>query len=88
MTWAKRVIFSTRVGRSPLWESEMSLAKEKVTPGTSALFLMTSGEVMDKIAEAIKGQKFEIVQTNLTAEQEAKLRAEFGKDQAVTAEKA
>lgn len=51
--------------------------KEKVTPGTSALFLLTSGAVMDKLAAAVKGQKFEIIQTNLTAEQEAKLREAF-----------
>ncbi len=55
--------------------------KEKVTPGTSALFLLTSGAVLDKVAEAVKGQKFEIIQTNLTAEQEAKLRAEFAEDE-------
>ncbi len=55
--------------------------KEKVTPGTSALFLLTSGAVMDKVAEAVKGQKFEILQTNLSAEQEAKLRAELGAEE-------
>ncbi len=63
--------------------------KEKVTPGTSALFLLTSGAVMDKVAEAVKGQKFELLQTNLTKEQEDKLRAEFAEDEpAAPAEKA
>lgn len=52
--------------------------KEKVTPGTSALFLLTSGGVEDKVVAAVKGQKFEIISTNLTQEQEDKLRAEFG----------
>ena len=49
--------------------------RDKVTEGTSALFLLTSGAVLDKIAPAVKGQKFEIISTNLTKEQEDQLRA-------------
>lgn len=52
--------------------------KSKVTPGTSALFLLTSAAVQDKVVEALKGVKFEIIQTNLTKEQEDKLREAFG----------
>jgi len=55
--------------------------KDKVTPGTSALFLLTSGAVLDKIAAAVKGQKFEIIQTNLSKEQEDKLRAAFAEEE-------
>jgi uncharacterized membrane protein len=55
--------------------------RDKVTPGTSALFLLTSGAVLDKVAAAVKGMKFEIMQTNLSAEQEAKLRAAFGEEE-------
>jgi uncharacterized membrane protein len=50
----------------------------KVTLGTSALFLLSSGAVTDKVAEVVKGQQFEIIQTNLSKEQEDKLRADFG----------
>ena len=52
--------------------------RAKVTPGTSALFLLSSGAVTDKVADAVKGQQFEIIQTNLSNEQEDKLRADFG----------
>ena len=52
--------------------------REKVTEGTSALFLLTSGAVVDKVAEAVKGQKFEVISTNLPKEQEDQLRATFG----------
>lgn len=53
--------------------------KSKVTEGTSALFLLTSQEVQDRvIAEMKKWPKFEIISTNLTQEQEDTLRAEFG----------
>src|SRR6266704_2745988 len=51
--------------------------RDKVTVGTSALFLLTSGAVLDKIVEAVKGQQFEIIQTNLSKEQEDQLREAF-----------
>lgn len=48
-----------------------------VTPGTSALFLMTSGAVLDRVAQAFKDREFEIIATNLSSEQERKLRELF-----------
>jgi len=51
--------------------------REKVKPGTSALFLLTSGAVVDRVVEAVKGTPMELVSTNLSAEQEQKLRAAF-----------
>ncbi len=51
--------------------------RDKVTVGTSALFLLTSGAVLDKVVEAVKGQQFEIIQTNLSKEQEDQLREAF-----------
>jgi len=54
--------------------------REKVTEGTSALFLLTSGAVMDKLAEVVKGQKFEIISTNLSKEQEDQLRAALSEE--------
>jgi len=52
--------------------------REKVTEGTSALFLLTSGAVQDKVVAAMKGQTFEILSTNLPKEKEDELRAAFG----------
>ena len=52
--------------------------REKVTEGTSALFLLTSGAVVDKVVEATKGQTFEILSTNLPKEKEDELRTAFG----------
>jgi len=51
--------------------------RSQVTEGTSALFLMTSDAVQDKVAGALKGQKFELIASNLTKEQEEALRATF-----------
>ena len=53
--------------------------KSQVTEGTSALFLLTANEVTDKvIAEMKSWPKFEIISTNLSEEQEQRLRSEFG----------
>ena len=54
--------------------------REKVTEGTSALFLMTSGAVMDKVTEAAKGMEFELIASNLSKEEEDKLQAAFAQE--------
>lgn len=52
--------------------------RAKLTPGTSALFLLTSDAVTDRVVEAAKSlPKFEVVATNLPKEQEQKLREAF-----------
>jgi uncharacterized membrane protein len=52
--------------------------REKVTPGTSALFLLSSDAVYDKIAAELEGIDAELISTNLSNEQEARLREAFG----------
>ena len=54
--------------------------REKVTEGTSALFLMTSGAVQDKVLAELKGYDFELIASNLTKEQEEQLMAAFGEE--------
>jgi uncharacterized membrane protein len=54
--------------------------RSQVTEGTSALFLMTSEAVLDRVADAMKDVKFEIIATNLSKEQEQKLREAFSKN--------
>jgi uncharacterized membrane protein len=54
--------------------------REKVTEGTSALFLMTSDAVQDKVREELKGYDFELIASNLTKEQEDQLRAAFAEE--------
>ena len=55
--------------------------QSKVTEGSSALFLMSSGAVADRIAPAVQGREFEIITTNLTKEEEDKLRAAFSTEE-------
>ena len=55
-------------------------AQEKVTEGTSAVFLRTDDAVTDKVTDAVKdsGLKFDMFYTNLSKDQEAQLRKDFG----------
>jgi uncharacterized membrane protein len=48
---------------------------ESITPGTSALFLLTSHAVLDKVLEQTKDLKYEILQSNLSQEDEDRLRS-------------
>ena len=61
-------------------EDFIKSVRSKVTEGTSALFLMTSGAVQDKVAEVAKGLKFELIASNLSKEEEEKLRAAFAEE--------
>jgi uncharacterized membrane protein len=54
--------------------------REKVTPGTSALFVLTSGAREDQVIEELNQYDFEIISTNLPAEQEQELREAFGEE--------
>ncbi|HEX6921992.1 MAG TPA: DUF1269 domain-containing protein [Actinomycetes bacterium] len=51
--------------------------RAEITPGTSALFVMTSDAVLDRVQEAFAGQSAQLVQTNLSKEEEEKLREVF-----------
>jgi uncharacterized membrane protein len=54
--------------------------REKVTPGTSALFALTSGATEDRVIEELRQFDFEIISTNLPAEHEQRLREAFGEE--------
>lgn len=51
--------------------------REQVGPGTSALFLLTSNAVTDRVVDALQGTEMELIATNLSAEDESKLRQAF-----------
>jgi uncharacterized membrane protein len=55
--------------------------REKVTPGTSALFALTSGaNAPERVIDELKEYDFEIISTNLPEEQEQKLREAFAQE--------
>lgn len=51
--------------------------RDKVTPGTSALLLLTSNAVYDKVAAEFRDYRGELISTNLSDAQEAVLREAF-----------
>jgi uncharacterized membrane protein len=55
--------------------------REEIQPGTSALFVLSSGAVVDKVKDAFEGQQMMLVETNLSHEQEDKLRAVFSEEE-------
>jgi uncharacterized membrane protein len=51
--------------------------REEVVPGTSALFILSSDTVLDRIRNAFDPDKPELMFTNLSVEQEGRLREAF-----------
>lgn len=72
----------TKVG---IDEDFIKSVRSKVTEGTSALFLMTSDAVEDRVVDAMKQFKFEIIATNLSKDDEDKLREAFAEEKAAPA---
>jgi uncharacterized membrane protein len=54
--------------------------RDEIRPGTSALFVLSKDAVLDRVREAFAGQRAELLFTNLSAEQEARLHDAFADD--------
>lgn len=54
--------------------------RDDIKPGSSALFLLSANAVPDRLAEEVKAQglTFKLISSNLSQDQEAKLRDIFG----------
>jgi len=62
-------------------EDFIKQVREKVTPGTSALFALTSGATApERVIDELRQYDFEIISTNLPEEQENKLREAFAQE--------
>jgi len=53
----------------------------KIQPGQSALFLLVNSWTEDKVMDELTGFDVEVLQTSLSKENEAKLRAAFGAEE-------
>jgi uncharacterized membrane protein len=58
-------------------DSFIKSVRDQVTPGTSALFLLSSDAVFDRVAPEFAGTDAELISTNMSEDQEARLRAAF-----------
>jgi len=54
--------------------------RDQITEGTSGLFLLTGQVTLDKVEDELKGHFGTLIKSNLTNEQEARLRAAFGEE--------
>jgi len=71
--------FSGKFADYGIDDSFIKEVRGKVTEGTSALFLLTGQVTVDKVKDAFAPEeRGELVQSNLTTEQEAKLKEDFG----------
>ncbi len=55
--------------------------RDEVTPGTSALFVLSSDAVMDKVREAFSANRPELIFTTLSTEQENAIREVFAEEE-------
>jgi uncharacterized membrane protein len=62
--------------------------RDEIQPGTSALFVLSSDAVVDKVTQAFEGQQMVLVESNLSQEQESKLREVFSEEEERTPEPA
>jgi uncharacterized membrane protein len=58
-------------------EDFINNVRDKVTPGSSALFLLSSDAVIDRVQAEFAGTQAELISTNLSMDQEQKLREAF-----------
>ena len=58
-------------------DSFIKRMRDEIQPGTSALFLLTTGAVVDKVRGAFAGQDIVLVESNLSGEEEDRLREVF-----------
>jgi uncharacterized membrane protein len=68
-------------------DSLIKKLRERITPGTSAVLLLSSNMVTDGVADEMQAHQghAELIETNLSREQESKLRSTFTAQPAVSA---
>ena len=52
--------------------------KSEMVPGTSVMMLLSSDAAVDTVAKAFEGQDMELVRSDLSVQQQDRLRAAFG----------
>ena len=58
-------------------DSFINRVRDEITPGTSALFVLSSDAVLDEVKDAFAGQSPELIFTNLNRDQERALHEVF-----------
>jgi uncharacterized membrane protein len=56
----------------------LQAVRDDMTPGTSALVLLSADAAVDSVAKAFEGQAMQLIRSDLSVQQEDQLRATFG----------
>ena len=72
---------SGKLGDIGIDDSFIKEVSETVEPGQSALFLLVREVQMDRLKEELTGVEFEIIETNLSPDDETRLRETFAAEE-------
>jgi uncharacterized membrane protein len=59
-------------------EQQLQMLRKEITPGTSALFVVTENADLDRVAERLHGLHWRLMSTNLTAAERSSLLEAIG----------
>ncbi|MFJ9952606.1 DUF1269 domain-containing protein [Kitasatospora sp. NPDC091207] len=69
--------FAKKLTKSGIDSSMIESVKAEMTPGTSALVLLSTDAEIDAIAKAFEGHAMDLMRSDLSVQQEDRLRAAF-----------
>lgn len=67
-----------KIRKSVIDSAMVESVKGDMVPGTSAVVLLTSGAVVDTVAQAFQGQPMELIRSDLSVHEQDQVRAAFG----------
>lgn len=73
----KASAFAKKLSKAGIESSMLESVKGDMTPGTSALVLLSADAVIDTVAKAFEGHAMELMRSDLSVQQEDRLRAAF-----------
>ena len=74
---SKVTAFVGKLRRGAIDSSMIEAVKGDITPGTSALILLSSDTAIEKVAEAFRVQGMELIRSDLSVQQQDQIRAAF-----------
>jgi uncharacterized membrane protein len=69
--------FAKKLTKAGIDTSMLDAVKSDMTPGTSALVLLSADAAIDSVARAFEGHAMELMRSDLSVQQEDQLRAAF-----------
>ncbi len=69
--------FAKKLSGSNIESSTVDRVKGDMTPGTSALVLLSANATVDTVAKAFEGQSMELIRSDLSVQEEDRMRRVF-----------